>query len=643
MAIVKMKKLKLMVATPQREELLRELMLLGCVEVSEPSAGLQELEFLNRVESAELIRLKSEHTAMSNAVALLKKYAKEKGGLLAPLPEVTSAQLLDESKLQESLEKANEVIRLDDQIRRMVAEEAVKHTDIAALTPWADLDLPLECSGTETSVLVLGTLPGTVSFGQAAAALEAATEKAELFAVSSDKSLLYVAMVCYREDLEAAQQALRPLGFASVSFADRKGTAAENIIAAEKDLADMADEKIVCEEAIIALAEYRADIKLCCDTLATKIARAEAASKLMSSESVSVLEGWVPAENEDAMAAAAEKFDCAWSTEDPTEEDYPVVPVKLKNGKISRALNTVTEMYSLPAYNGVDPNPLMTPFFILFYGMMMADMGYGLVMMLATALVLKMKKPRNAHFWELFFWCGISTFAWGALTGGFFGDAPYQLVHMINPESTWQGLPALFNPLEDAIAVLLGALVLGLCQIFTGMAVSMVKQIKRGETMAALCNEGAWFGVFALAGVAVLTGAVTPCVIAMVVLLVLTQGYGKEGIMGKLVGIGGSLYSNITGYFSDILSYSRLMALMLAGAVIAQVFNTLGALTGNVVFFLVIALLGNTINMGLNLLGCYVHDLRLQCLEFFGRFYEDGGKPFRPLSTENTQYVDVVK
>ncbi|MBQ3257096.1 MAG: hypothetical protein IJA67_06770 [Oscillospiraceae bacterium] len=357
MAIVKMKKLKLMVATPQREELLRELMLLGCVEVSEPSAGLQELEFLSRVESAELIRLKSEHTAMSNAVALLKKYAKEKGGLLAPLPEVTSAQLLDESKLQESLEKANEVIRLDDQIRRMIAEEAVKHTDIAALTPWADLDLPLDCGGTETSALVLGTLPGTVSFGQAAAALEAATEKAELFAVSSDKSLLYVAMVCYREDLEAAQSALRPLGFASVSFADRKGTAAENIIAAEKDLAEMADEKIVCEESIVALAEYRADIKLCCDTLATKIARAEAASKLMSSESVSVLEGWVPAENEDAMAVAAEKFDCAWSTEDPTEEDYPVVPVKLKNGKISRALNTVTEMYSLPAYNGVDPNP----------------------------------------------------------------------------------------------------------------------------------------------------------------------------------------------------------------------------------------------------------------------------------------------
>ena len=130
--------------------------------------------------------------------------------------------------------------------------------------------------------------------------------------------------------------------------------------------------------------------------------------------------------------------------------------------------------------------------------------------------------------------------------------------------------------------------------------------------------------------------------IVIVVILVLTQGYGKKGIVGKLMGIGGSLYNNITGYFSDILSYSRLMALMLAGAVIAQVFNTLGAITGNIVTFLLISLIGNALNFALNLLGCFVHDMRLQCLEFFGRFYEDGGKPFKPLKME-TDYVNVVK
>ena len=191
------------------------------------------------------------------------------------------------------------------------------------------------------------------------------------------------------------------------------------------------------------------------------------------------------------------------------------------------------------------------------------------------------------------------------------------------------------------MAVLLGSLALGLVQIFTGMAVSIYNKVRRGQVMDAICNEGAWYLVFILSGCAALTGKVKPFVIAIVVLLLLTQGYGKKGIGGKLMGIGGSLYNNITGYFSDILSYSRLMALMLAGAVIAQVFNTLGSLTGNVVTFFIISMLGNALNMALNLLGCYVHDMRLQCLEFFGRFYEDGGKPFEPVKID-TEYVDVI-
>ena len=160
--------------------------------------------------------------------------------------------------------------------------------------------------------------------------------------------------------------------------------------------------------------------------------------------------------------------------------------------------------------------------------------------------------------------------------------------------------------------------------------------------MAALCNEGVWYLVFVLLAGGILLGQVKTALIVILVLLVLTQGYGKKGILGKLMGIGGSLYNNVTGYFSDILSYSRLMALMLAGAVIAQVFNTLGALTGNVITFFIIAMVGNALNMALNLLGCYVHDMRLQCLEYFGRFYEDGGKPFRPLEL-NTKYYKVVK
>ena len=641
MAIVKMKKLKLMVASPQREELLRGLMLLGCVEVSEPSAGLKELEFLSQAESSDLIRLRTEHTALNNAIDLLKKYAKEKGGLLSPLPEVTSAQLLDETNLKQTMALADRVIQLDDTIRRLTAEEIVKHTDITALTPWADLDLPLDCSGTETSALVLGTLPGSVDFAQAVSALADATERAELFAVSSEKALSYVAMVCYREDLEAAQLALRPLGFAAVNFTDYKGTAAENIKAAEAALAEMASEKERCAQEIVDLAQFRGEIKLCADTLATKVARAEASSRLMCTENVSVLEGWVPAENEETMAAVLEKFDCAWSTEDPTEEDYPTVPVKLKNGIFSRCLNAVTEMYSLPAYNGIDPNPYMAPFFIFFYGMMMADMGYGILMVLATAVMLKVKKPNGMlkHFCELFFMCGISTIAWGAVTGGFFGDAPLQVAKILNPATTWTGLPYLISPLEDTVTILIGAVALGFVHIVTGMAIGFVYNIKTKNYIAAFNDQLTWWVVFAGIGCFVL--GLGPWVLAIGgVMIVVGSFLAGEGL-GKITGIFGALYNNVTGYFGDLLSYARLMALMLAGSVIAQVFNTIGAIPGNLIIFLLISIVGNALNLGLNLLGCFVHDLRLQCLEFFGKFYMDGGIAFRPLEMK-TKFFTVT-
>ena len=642
MAIVKMKKLKLMVANSQREKLLHELMLLGCVEISEPSEALQGEEFLSRAEAPELIRLRTEHATLESALAVLEKYAKEKRGLLAPMREVTREELLDESSLAACLQIAKRIVELDDQIRRSAADVSVKAMEMEALEPWVDLKLPLECTGTDSSALVLAALPASVDFGMASAVVAEASELAELYMVSADKRQNYVVLVAFREELDAVQAALRPLGYAPVSVSDYVGTAAENMEAIVKTLDEMAENKCRWEAEILELVSNRAELQLRADTLLTKIGKAETASRLMCSENVSVLEGWCPAEQEAEFLAVAEKLDCAWEISDPVEEDYPSVPVKLKNNKLTRSLNAVTEMYSLPAYNGVDANPWMAPFFIIFYGMMMADMGYGLLMIIACGLVLKFKKPRNHEFFELFLYSGISTFIWGAITGGFFGDAPLQLVKMLNPETTWTGLPALFSPLNNALEVLIGSLVMGFLQVLTGMAASMIKQIKRGEIMAALCGEGAWFAVFALAGAAAVTGAVKPCVIAMIVILVLTQGYGKEGIVGKLVGIGGSLYNNVTGYFSDILSYSRLMALMLSGAVIAQVFNTLAALTNNIVLFFVIAAAGNALNMGLNLLGCYVHDLRLQCLEFFGRFYEDGGKPFRPLSI-NTKNVDIVK
>jgi len=272
----------------------------------------------------------------------------------------------------------------------------------------------------------------------------------------------------------------------------------------------------------------------------------------------------------------------------------------------------------------------------------MADMGYGILMVLATAVMLKVKKPNGMlkHFCELFFMCGISTIAWGAVTGGFFGDAPLQVAKILNPATTWTGLPYLINPLEDTVTILIGAVALGFVHIVTGMAIGFVYNIKTKNYIAAFNDQLTWWVVFAGIGCFVL--GLGPWVLAIGgVMIVVGSFLAGEGL-GKITGIFGALYNNVTGYFGDLLSYARLMALMLAGSVIAQVFNTIGAIPGNLIIFLLISIVGNTLNLGLNLLGCFVHDLRLQCLEFFGKFYMDGGIAFRPLEMK-TKYVNVSK
>ena len=646
MAIVRMKKLSLLATRSQKDEILRELMRLGCVELTEQDEILSsdEAAALTR-ESSDAVEWRVKKTALSDAIKLLDRYAPKKTPMLSPKPEMAEADFLDETELEKALAGAREIVALDERIRSDTAEENRQQILIDALTPYRGFDLPLDCTGTKSTAVAIGAILLDTDLGEMSNALTAALPESEIFEISSDESLRYLSVFYLRSGEEAAMPVLRGYGFIPPAFGAISGSAQENINSAKDMLEKLAADKAVCLSQIESHAGLRETLKVCCDRINTHVDRAEASELLLKTEKAVMLSGWMSAPDEAALKSVLGRFDCAYELTEPAQEEYPDVPVQLKNNRLTRPLNMVTEMYSLPAYDGVDPNPIMAPFFIFFYGFMMADMGYGLLMMLISLVVMKKAKPDGPtmrHMVPLLGLCGISTFIMGMLTGGFFGDLLPQLAMMINPNTSFTEMPALFSPLDDALMVLIGSLAIGVVQIFTGMAVSMYRQIKNGEVMAALCNEGAWYLVFILAAAGILSGYTKYGLIAALVVIVLTQGYGKKGIVGKVMGIGGSLYNNITGYFSDILSYSRLMALMLAGAVIAQVFNTLGAITGNVVTFFLISMVGNALNFALNILGCYVHDMRLQCLEFFGRFYSDGGKPFRPLGIR-TQYVNVIK
>ena len=456
---------------------------------------------------------------------------------------------------------------------------------------------------------------------------------------SSDRSLRYLLVMCHGSVKERALSALRDLGFSTVSFRGMTGTAKENDKALAENLAALEKERQEIEQRIAGLGGKWEALLEASDRAAILLRREEAKSRLVGTDKVFLLEGWLPADRCAALEKALKPFTCAIETREPTEDEYPQVPVQLKNNKLTRPLNMVTEMYSLPAYGTLDPNPLMAPFFILFYGIMMADMGYGLLMMIASVIINKKYRPKgtSGELFSLLGLCGVSTFIMGALTGGFFGDFLTQLVAIVSPGTVF-ALPKLFDPLDDLTMILIGSMALGMVQIVTGMAISLIEKCKRKKFLDAFFEEITWWLVFLGIALAVLKKgtAVLYLGCALVLLGPIVQGKG----WGKLTGVFGSVYNHVTGYFGDILSYTRLMALMLAGSVIAQVFNMLAAMPGNVVAFVIISMLGNAMNFGLNLLGCYVHDLRLQCLEFFNKFYVDGGKPFRPM-TLDTEYVDL--
>ena len=634
-----MKHLRLLGMESEREALLKAMQDMECVEISSIDGSEEALKSgFAKPDDKALMSAQEASRAYRTALASLDRFAPEKKGMFRKRQGVSRAAFFS-AESEGNARTAAETINKDTRRLGEIESERTKNEALrATLAPWLTVDAPL--GGADGALAVFF---GTAGLNVTDDALKALADSLDGLLTwqqaSSDRSLRYLLVMCHGSVKERALSALRDLGFSTVSFRGMTGTAKENDKALAENLAALEKERQEIEQRIAGFGGNRETLLEASDRAAILLRREEAKSRLVETDKVFLLEGWLPADRCTALEKALEPFTCAVETREPAEDEYPQVPVQLRNNKLTRPLNMVTEMYSLPAYGTLDPNPLMAPFFILFYGIMMADMGYGLLMMIASVIISKKYRPKgtSGELFSLLGLCGLSTFIVGAMTGGFFGDFLTQLVAIVSPGTVF-ALPKLFDPLDDLTMILIGSMALGVVQIITGMAISLIEKCKRKKFLDAFFEEITWWIVFLGIALAVLKKgtAVLYLGCALVLLGPIVQGKG----WGKLTGVFGSIYNHVTGYFGDILSYTRLMALMLAGSVIAQVFNMLAAMPGNVIAFLIISMLGNAMNFGLNLLGCYVHDLRLQCLEFFNKFYVDGGKPFRPM-TLDTEYVDL--
>jgi len=642
MAIEKMKRLRLVAVKSEKEALLKELMLLGCVQITEPKEPVQDTEEARAFskETAGFDECRAEYDKLLEGLELINRYAPAKTGMFTPKPEASAQSVVDESSLRENLSLAEKLFGLDERIKRIAAEESRVSGLIEMLRPWEKLDLPFEVSETKTCFVMPGVLPVTVNLDALEAELYSAESESQIIKISSDREQYYLLLIAMKENRNEVLETVRRFGFSRPSVADLKGTAAENVSSLSEKLKELGTEKVELTDQIVSSASSRETLELCADRLLTKTGRAENTERLLYTEATINFEGWVPAVMEKQLGNVLSNFDCAWETAVPTEEEIPDVPVKLRNNAFSSPYSMLTEMYSMPAYNGIDPNPFLMLFFSMFFGIIIADLGYGTLIFLGGLLYKIKAKPKGvqARAPGLLMICGVSCAVFGVLSGSFFGDATAKIAGMYGQTVS---IPALIDPLNNPLQVLIGALVLGFIQLIIGTAINGYMLIRDGQWLDAVLDVGSlwlFFGGIALGAM----GVTWYVAIAGAVMIVLTQGRSSPSIGGKIGNGIFSLYSVASGWFGDVLSYCRLMALMLAGAVIGSVFNTLGTMTGNLVGFALLFLIGHSLNLALSLIGAFVHSLRLQYLEFFGKFYREGGKPYQPLAIK-TNYFNIIE
>lgn len=656
MAIVNMKKISVIALSDDEKEVVETLMDMGVTQVEDITEEEITAEYAGllskRADDEAMSVYDAQRKTVKEAIDILAAHVDAKKVLFAPRRSVSKAMFAevagDPKREYAFAQEVTGAVRRQNELR---SEKNRLLGEIETLSKWKGLGFSLGFTGTKHTGVLLGMLPAQLDVNDFSTKLSEAGLIAEVQTVSSDKDAAYLAVIYHKSSEGELQRLLPQLGFstAAVSGDDVPEAVIGQLL---ERIGVLEGEAEAAVAGLKEMAKDKARLEVLYDYLSECIEKEAAYAKLGRTEHTVLLKGWVPAEAADAVVKTLEgKFVCETELASPTEEE--AYPILLRNPKVIQPFESVTEMYSLPAPHSMDPNKLMAPFFFLFFGMMVSDAGYGLLLALITGFIVWKYKPQGqaGKLMKLICYGGVATMFWGVIFGGYFGDTIPVVVKMATGKEIV--LPSLVNPSNDPISVLILSLILGLIHLFAGMGAKAYLLIKRGQIWDAVFDIGFWYLV--LGGIGILClGMILPgtpvmqigmwTAVAGAIGLILTQGRAKKNIFAKLIGGIGSLY-DIVGYMSDILSYSRLLALGLSTGVVASVVNMMGSMGGNTVvgwiMFALVFVIGHVFNIAINTLGAYVHASRLQYVEFFGKFYESGGKAFQPL-VRPRKYVEVT-
>ena len=654
MAIAEMTKLLLVGNNREKDRLMHKLHRLGCAEITvAPSYGQTEHvsderaadELTQKIAQIEFLfdALKSHRTAAQKIsddknTDLQYRPAKD-GGMFCPKPSLTFDELVRSPQVEievfAQIAKAKSCV---DELTRIKADRTRLVAERDQLAPFAQMPIALErLRDTRTTAVRAGSI--AASKAERLVALDAYGAIWDVFAGSPTCAAVVIAD---KEKIDDVLSALSELEFTPLP-AGAEGVAADRIAACEREIArlDRRRDELVCT---LMLTEYALPAaRRLHDYYTIELRKLECARMTASTRSSYILEAWVPTAARDRLDRELDEsgLTLAYAMRDPLEDEIP--PTCCVNNGVVTPYESVTNMFSAPDYREIDPNPFVTFFFFLFFGMMVSDAGYGLLLTLGAGIVLWRTKPPKgqSNLIKIIFMGGISTLLWGMVFGSYFGFSAQDL-----------GVPYWFNPIEDPMMMLYLSLGMGLFQMCFGLGINMVALIRKRKPLAGICGAFSWYLIIlGLAGGAVggkLASWLPTVGWALfgvgLVLLMLAGALGKKGAK-KVTGALGSLYG-IINFFSDLMSYTRIFGLGLATAVIGMVFNQIGQVLFQLiplhalgaVAYAVIFLIGHVFNVGINTLGAYVHNSRLQFVEFFGKFYTGGGRLFRPLGSEMKYY-----
>lgn len=623
--IVPMKKATIYALRRNRGEILACLQKASIMMIRE-SDGTVKDEALDRVQSSL--------ADAKESLGFVNKYRGKKG-MFGDTPKATFEELTADKEKEEEL--CEEARQIKNEMARVESDISVLKSRVEQLTPWLPLKIAIsELRDTKTSRVRTGYIPfqTTTAFTDGIEEIGAYTE---LLGTSAGTNAVLV--VYHKSDEEQIVALEKSLGFIEAAPPSEKGTAADEAARLEKEIAAQKEKLTKLSEDAKALSDNAESLELLYDKLGTDAERL--ATPYGQTEATFFIQGWVEEDREKELDEILKGAGVVYELQLEEPEKDEKAPTQTKNKRLVTPFETLTDMYSRPnPLEGVDPTPVMAPWYWLIFGMMMADAGYGVVMALLFFAFLKLKKPKGefGKLVRVLMYASVTTAFWGVMFGSYFGAEWFK--------------PILFTPLYNPIPMMIMCFVIGAVHIFVGLVMNAIKQFRAGDVVGGIFDNISWIVLITGAGLLFLPATATIGKVMAIVGAAMIVLMSKRDTWNPLKRLSGGLLSlyNVTGYVSDILSYSRILALMMSSAVVAMVMNMLAGMVQStsspvmtVITFipsLAIYIVGHVFNLAMGLLSAYVHASRLQYIEFYGKFYEGGGYQFKPLSV-NAKYTEI--